>query len=81
MTSTAVIYESPDGGDTVYAREVGSDQRTLHSVSPRRKNLMQELAETKFWHQVHRAAEHDAALKQMLDQVKLYYQLKYQDSP
>ena len=81
MAPSTVVYESPDGGDTVYAREVGSDQKTLHSVSPRRQNLMQELAGTKFWHQVHRAAECDPALKQMLDEIKIYYQLKYQDSP
>ena len=27
-----IIYESPDGGKTVYSRKSGSSQRTLHSV-------------------------------------------------
>lgn len=81
MKPSTVIYETPDGGDTVYVRKAGSNQRTLHSVSPRQQNLMRELAETKFWHQVHRAAEDDAVLKQLLDQIKVYYKLKYQDLP
>lgn len=29
-----IIYESPDGGKTVYSRKSGETFRTLHSVDP-----------------------------------------------
>lgn len=29
-----LVYESPDGGNTVYARQVGSNERTLVHQSP-----------------------------------------------
>ena len=32
ITIDAVIYESPDGGKTVYARKPGDTTRTLHSI-------------------------------------------------
>jgi hypothetical protein len=33
-TEEIVIYESPDGGKTVYARKPGETVRHLHSVDP-----------------------------------------------
>ena len=45
----AVIYESPDGGETIYVRESGSSQRQLHSQSPRAVSLQEQLMEDKLW--------------------------------
>jgi hypothetical protein len=33
-TEEIIIYESPDGGKTVYTRKPGTDRRHLHSVDP-----------------------------------------------
>lgn len=76
-----MIYESPDGGETVYVRESGSTERQLHSVSEQRKNLMQDLRKNQFWGNIHRAAKTDSGLAQILEQAEIYYKLKYQDSP
>lgn len=73
---TAHIYESPDGGDTVYRREPGGTERELHYVSDKQKNLHQELMHTKLWGNIHRAAQTDSALEQMLKQIEIYYTLK-----
>ena len=73
---TTYIYESPDGGETVYQRESGQTQRELHHVSDNRRNLHQELIHAKLWGNIHRAAKTDPVLKEMLDQIEIYYTLK-----
>ena len=73
---TTYIYESPDGGDTVYRREPGSTDRELLHVSEKKRHLYQELQHTKLWGNIHRAAQTDCALEQMLKQIEVYYALK-----
>lgn len=70
------IYESPDGGDTVYRRKTGSVSRELHTVSEKKKNLIEELREQSLWGQIRRASRTDPALKEMLDQIEVYWHLK-----
>jgi hypothetical protein len=71
----AVIYESPDGGETIYVREHGSTQRKLHSESPRAINLREQLKEDQLWGNIRRAAKTNPALKQALDEAILIYTL------
>lgn len=71
----AVIYESPDGGETIYVRESGSSQRQLHSQSPRAISLHEQLQEDKLWGEIRRAAKTNTALKHALDEVVLIYTL------
>ena len=71
----AVIYESPDGGETIYVRESGSSQRQLHSQSPQAVSLQEQLAEDKLWGEIRRAAKTNPALKHALDEVVLIYTL------
>jgi hypothetical protein len=71
----AVIYESPDGGETVYIREFGGEQRQIHSESPRAISLKDQLAEDKLWGQIRRAAKNNPALKHALDEAVLIYTL------
>jgi hypothetical protein len=73
---TAYIYESPDGGETVYQRESGKIDRELHWSSDAHKNLQQELQHGKLWGNIHRAAQTDPVLKEMLDQIEIYHTLK-----
>ena len=71
----AVIYESPDGGETVYVREHGSAQRQLHSQSPRAINIQEQLKEDQLWGQIRRAAKTNPTLQDVLEQAKVIYQL------
>ena len=70
------IYESPDGGHTVYRRASRASHRELHAVSPTRESLMRDLKRNELWNSIHRAAEQDAELKHMLEQIEIYYRLK-----
>jgi hypothetical protein len=71
----AVIYESPDGGETIYVRENGSDQRQLHSQSPRAYDLHEKIKEDQLWGNIRRAAKTNSALKHALDEAILIYTL------
>ena len=73
------IYESPDGGDTVYRRRFGDIQRELHSISDKKRSQIDNLKKDKLWGDIHRAAQSDPVLKDMLDRVEIYHRLK--DSP
>jgi hypothetical protein len=70
------IYESPDGGDTVYRRRFGDIQRELHSISDKKRSQIDNLRKDKLWGDIHRAAQSDPVLKDMLDRVEIYYALK-----
>lgn len=71
----ATIYESPDGGETIYIREHGSTQRQLYSESPRTISLKEQLAEDKLWGNIRRAAKTNPALQHALDEAILIYTL------
>ena len=77
MDPEEYVYESPDGGDTVYRRRVGSDQRDLISGGPfHRARLRSQL-----WRDIFRAAESDPELQHMIDRVEIYHRLKSQTQP
>ena len=69
------IYESPDGGDTIYRRTMRSVDRELVREGPLRK-LQQR---SQLWRKIFQAAESDPVLQDMLDRVEVYHSLK--DSP
>lgn len=71
----AIIYESPDGGETIYVRESGSAQRQLHSESPRAADLHAQLKEDQLWGQIRRAAKTNPTLQRALDEAVLIYTL------
>ena len=71
----AVIYESPDGGETIYVRESGSAHKQLLSQSPEAKNLRAQLAETQLWKDIREAARTNPALQQVLDEAVFLYKL------
>jgi hypothetical protein len=73
------IYESPDGGDTVYRRRMGDAQSELHSISDKKRDLLDVLKKNKLWGDIHRAAQSDPVLQEMLDRIEVYHRLK--DSP
>jgi hypothetical protein len=69
------IYESPDGGDTVYRRMVGSVDREMIKEGPLRKKMLRN----QLWKNIFESAESDPVLQDMLDRVEIYHRLK--DSP
>jgi hypothetical protein len=69
------IFESPDGGETVYVRESSSTERAIYSESPRKKNLHVSIMESKLWGDIHREAERNTTLKSAIDRVKMLYYL------
>jgi hypothetical protein len=70
-----VIYESPDGGKTIYSRVPGSPMRELHSQSDEVKSLQEQLMEDKMWGEIRRLAKTNPALKDALDKVVVIYNL------
>jgi len=72
------VFESPDGGHTVYRRHVGKQDRELVSQDQFTQDKLATIKEDKLWGNIRRAAKIDPALKEMLDQVRVYYELKHE---
>jgi hypothetical protein len=75
--SQEYVFESPDGGHTVYRRHVGKLDREMVSMDSFAQDKLDTLKEDKLWGGIRRAAKTDPALNEMLDQVKVYYELKH----
>lgn len=69
------VFESPDGGHTIYARDPGSTERYLYSQSNEKKALIEQLRESKLWGEIHRAAKTNPTLQKALDQCIIIYNL------
>jgi hypothetical protein len=74
------IYESPDKGETVYVRQSGSTERTLHSQSTKHSDLYIQMKESQLWGNIHRAAKTNVPLADALDKVKMIYALIKKES-
>jgi len=75
------IYVYEREGTRVYARKMGSTERTLigedflEDVQARREKLARE------WEPIVYAAEQNPALQEAIDRVKVLYELSRQDHP
>ena len=69
------IYESPDGGHTVYARRPGSLQRELHSQSEERQLELAELEQQKRWVDIFQERKNNSDLDRLCEQVEMFYEL------
>ena len=71
------IFESPDGGHTVYSRDIGSPthERTLYSESGTVQSTREKVLENKLWGEIRRAAKTDPVLQSALDRAIILYQL------
>jgi len=70
-----VIFESPDGGKTVYSRTPGSPMRELYSESDEVKSLHEQLTEDKMWGEIRRLAKTNSTMKDAVDKVIMVYHL------
>jgi hypothetical protein len=77
MADQRYVYESPDGGHTIYRRHPGKLDRELVSIDQETQDKLAALKEDKLWGDIRRRAQQDPALQQMLDQLRIYYSLKY----
>ena len=65
------IYESPDGGETVYARESGTNEKRLIGQSLGAKDL----DEHKLWIEIRLASKHNPVLRKAVERVIMIYRL------
>lgn len=74
------IYESPDGGHTVYRRLIGQspNEREIHSISDEKQDRLLQFKEDKLWKEIRQSARTDPVLKDLLDRAVIYHQLKSQ---
>lgn len=73
----AVIYESPDGGKTVYVRKPGDpiQSRQLHWESDEVKELRAAVDEELLWRNIVKAGRDNTTLQGILDQAVMIYNL------
>jgi hypothetical protein len=76
----ARIYESPDRGETVYVRNMGSTDRELHSVSSKQTDIINRMQEDQLWNQIRILARTHPALQAELDRVIMFYNLIKDDN-
>jgi len=76
MNKWPYIFESPDGGETVYIRQYGETTRKLYHVSDKALEKSNELKEITLWHEIRKAAKTDETLQKAIEQVKLLYYIK-----
>lgn len=70
-----IIYESPDGGDTVYARYAGETDRWVVGQSVNARNRVESIRENQLWHDIRLAAKSNTALQEALDRAIIIYEL------
>ena len=67
------IFESPDGGRTVYARRPGQTQRALHWQDPNLQKELEELEREKRWVDIFQARQDNPELDRLCEQVEILY--------
>jgi len=69
------VFESPDGGRTVYARNSGSTKRELHWQDPKLQQELKDLEKSKRWVEIFQARRNDPELDHLCEQVEILYEL------
>jgi hypothetical protein len=69
------VFESPDGGRTVYARNSGSTKRELHWQDPKLQQELRDLERSKRWVDIFQARQDNAELDRLCEQVEILYEL------
>lgn len=69
-----IIYESPDGGKTVYGRYSGETDRWIVGKQYETSDL-EALRDKDLWNDIRREAETNESLKKILDHAIMMYHL------
>ncbi|NDG28532.1 hypothetical protein EB118_00315 [bacterium] len=72
------IYESPDNGATIYAREFGSDEKFI--VGIRHSEGQADLENHILWNEVRQEAKTNPALQRVMENAIILYRLS-KDNP
>lgn len=73
------IFESPDGGETIYARIPGTSDRIKITESDHVREVRRAGDEIRLWRDICQAAKTNTALQEALDRVILLYHLSKDD--
>jgi AAA+ ATPase superfamily predicted ATPase len=74
-----LIYESPDGGKTVYAREVGSDKKFIVKQDPEIAERQKIAVRANRLMTILKLSRTDTTLKDALEALEALYIIKYSD--
>jgi hypothetical protein len=69
------VFESPDGGRTVYARRPGDSTRELHYQDPNLQRELAELESQKRWVDIFQNRKDNPELDKLCEQVEILYEL------
>ena len=69
------IYESPDGGRTVYARRPGSTHRELHLRDPLLDEELADIEKQRRWMEIFNTRRANIGLNELCEQVEVLYEL------
>lgn len=69
------VFESPDGGRTIYARKSGSLKRELHWQDPKLQQELKELESQKRWVDIFQARCNNTELNHLCEQVEILYEM------
>lgn len=73
------IYETPDGGRTVYTRRPGSTHREISLQDPLLEKERAELKQQERWQHILHARATNPELNRLCEQVELLYELSKTD--
>jgi hypothetical protein len=69
------VFESPDGGRTVYARRPGQSVRELYSQDPLLQKELDDIENQRRWMEIFGARDTNKGLDQLCEQVEVLYEL------
>jgi len=72
---SSYVHESPDGGKTIYAREVGTTNRRLVGYSLDMIEHLKQVDKETRWMDILKLAERTPALQEAIDRVIIIYEL------
>jgi hypothetical protein len=75
VTTARVIYESPDGGHTIYKRDAGSTEREIHYIDPSLAQTNKDKVYLESLKEIVELAQTNYTIKDQLDRLMTLYYL------
>jgi hypothetical protein len=69
------VYETPDGGRTIYVRKAGEANRVVHRIDPTLEAEILRERERNKWMDIFNTSERSPALQEAIDRVIVIYEL------
>jgi len=69
------VFETADGGRTIYSRKHHSETRTLHYKDPTLQRELEQLENKKRWGEIFESRHNNTALNDLCNQVEVLYEL------